>query len=125
MMEEGSRDGLRRREWVWCPKEGEAMEVTWAGGQPQRSEMTFLRGRKTECSHIIGKSGIFQNCFLKKYFIYSQERQRERGRDTGRGRSRLHAGSPMWDSILGLQDQALAEGSAKPLSHPGCPQNCF
>ena len=25
----------------------------------------------------------------------------------GRGRSRLHAGSPMWDSILGLQDHAL------------------
>ena len=33
--------------------------------------------------------------------------ERERGRDTGRGRSRLHAGSPMWDSIPGLQDQAL------------------
>ena len=33
-------------------------------------------------------------------------RERERGRDTGRGRSRLHTGSPMWDSILGLQDPA-------------------
>ena len=31
----------------------------------------------------------------------------ERGRDTGRGRSRLHAGSPMWDLIPGLQDHAL------------------
>ena len=30
-----------------------------------------------------------------------------RGRDTGRGRNRLHAGSPTWDSILGLQDQVL------------------
>ena len=30
----------------------------------------------------------------------------ERGRDTDRGRSRLHAGSPMWDSIPGLQDHA-------------------
>ena len=28
----------------------------------------------------------------------------ERGRDTGRGRSRLHAGTPTWDSIQGLQD---------------------
>uniref|UniRef100_A0A8C0LSX4 SWI/SNF related BAF chromatin remodeling complex subunit ATPase 2 n=1 Tax=Canis lupus dingo TaxID=286419 RepID=A0A8C0LSX4_CANLU len=27
--------------------------------------------------------------------------------DRGRGRSRLHAGSPMWDSILGLQDHIL------------------
>ena len=35
------------------------------------------------------------------------ERKRERGRDTGRGRSRLHAGGLMWDLILGLQDHAL------------------
>ena len=37
-----------------------------------------------------------------------RERERERGRDTGRGRSRLHAGSPMRDSIPGLQDHALS-----------------
>ena len=34
-------------------------------------------------------------------------RDTERGRDTGGGRSRLHAGSLMWDSILWLQDHAL------------------
>ena len=33
-----------------------------------------------------------------------RERERERGRDTSRERSKLHAGNPMWDSILGLQD---------------------
>ncbi|XP_048961711.1 transmembrane protein 222 isoform X1 [Canis lupus baileyi] len=33
----------------------------------------------------------------------------ERGRDTGRGRSRLHAGSPTRDSIPGLQDRALGQ----------------
>ena len=38
------------------------------------------------------------------------ERKRERGRDTGRGRSRLHARSLMWDSIRGLQDHALGQG---------------
>ena len=43
----------------------------------------------------------------KIYFIYLFMRDPERGRDTGRGRSRLHAGSPMWDLILGVQDQAL------------------
>ena len=32
------------------------------------------------------------------------EREREIGRDTGRQRSLLHAGSPTWDSIPGLQD---------------------
>ena len=42
--------------------------------------------------------------FFKILFIYSWETQRGRGRDTGRRRSRLHIGSPMWDSILGLQD---------------------
>ena len=32
---------------------------------------------------------------------------RERGRDTDRGRSRLHARNPTWDSIPGLQDHTL------------------
>ena len=31
----------------------------------------------------------------------------ERDRDTGRGRSKLHAGSLMWDSIPVLWDHAL------------------
>ena len=35
------------------------------------------------------------------------ERERERGRDTGGGRSRFLAGSPTWDLIPGLQDHAL------------------
>ena len=35
------------------------------------------------------------------------QRERERGRDTGRGRSRLHAGSPTWDLILGPRGHAL------------------
>ena len=33
--------------------------------------------------------------------------ERERGRDTGRGRSRLYAGSLMQDAIPAVQDQAL------------------
>ena len=41
-----------------------------------------------------------------------RDTHRERGRDTGRGRSRLHAGSPMWDSIPGLQDRALGQRQA-------------
>ena len=47
------------------------------------------------------------SAFLKKDFIYLFMRDTERSRDTGRGRSRLHAGSPMWDSIPGLQDHTL------------------
>ena len=37
--------------------------------------------------------------------------QKERGRDTGRGRSRLHAGSSMWDLIRGLQDHLELKGA--------------
>ena len=68
----------------------------------------------TPTGHTLGN-------FFKKIFIYSWERQRERGRDTGRRRSRLHAGSPTWDSILISRIMHRAEGSTKPLSHPGCP----
>ena len=53
-------------------------------------------------------SWAFNIFFLRFYlFIHKRQRERERGRDIGRGRSRLHAGSPMWDSILGLQDHTL------------------
>ena len=45
--------------------------------------------------------------FKKKDFIYLFMRGAERGRDPGRERSRLHAGSPMGDSIPGLWDHAL------------------
>ena len=38
-----------------------------------------------------------------------RETERERGRDTGRERSRLHTGSLMWDSIPGLQDHTLSQ----------------
>ena len=68
----------------------------------------------------------FRNLFFKRLylFIYSwkthTQRERERGRDTCKGRSRLHAGSPMWDSIPRLQDHALGL-RLNPLSHPGCP----
>ena len=55
------------------------------------------------------------------------QRDTERGRDTGRGRSRLHAGSPMWDSTRSRVSRITpwAEGGAKPLSHPGCLQALF
>ena len=39
----------------------------------------------------------FLICIYYYYFLVY-----DRGRDTSRGRSRLHAGSPTWDSIPGL-----------------------
>ena len=40
-------------------------------------------------------------------YLFMKDKERERGRDISRGRNRLRAGSLTWDSILGLQDQAL------------------
>ena len=52
-------------------------------------------------------------------------RDTERGRDTGRGRSRLPVWSPMWDLIprpqLGSRPEPKAD--AQLLSHPGVPEN--
>ena len=38
-----------------------------------------------------------------------RDAERKRGRDTGRGKSRIHAGSPMWDSIPELWDHDLSQ----------------
>ena len=43
------------------------------------------------------------------HFIYLFMRYTERGRDIGRGRSRLPVGSLMWGLILGPQDHALSQ----------------
>ena len=55
------------------------------------------------------------------------ERHTERGRDIGRGRSRLPVVSLMRDSIPGPQDQDLnqTKADAQPLSHPGAPEPRF
>ena len=46
--------------------------------------------------------------FVKDFIhLFMRDTVRERGRDTSRGRSRLHAGSPTWDSIPGPQDHTL------------------
>ena len=49
-----------------------------------------------------------------------RERDRDRDRDTGGGRSRLHAGSLMWNWVSRITP--WAKSSAKPLSHLGCPE---
>ena len=50
---------------------------------------------------------------------------RERGRDTGRGRSRLHAGSGTWDSSRIPASCPEPKADAQPLSHPGVPYHNF
>ena len=47
--------------------------------------------------------------FKDLIYLFMRETKRERGRDTGRGRSRLPAGSPMQKLILGLWDHNLSQ----------------
>ena len=59
--------------------------------------------------------------FLKIFFIHSWEtqRDRERGRDTGRGRSRHYTESLTCDSIQGLQDHTLGCRRHQTAAPPG------
>ena len=63
--------------------------------------------------HIqITKEYIFMNVPIEyviflRFYLFIHERHRERGRDTGRGRSRLHAGNPTRNLNPGLQDHTL------------------
>ena len=56
-----------------------------------------------------------------KIYLFMRDRKRERGRDTGRVRSRLATGGRMQDSILGPWDHAEGKADAQPLSHSGAP----
>ena len=82
-------------------------------GQPSLGPHFLQDANCTSCvrmTYLVHFNFSFHNInilvfvFLCILFIYSFRENEERGRDTGRGRSRLHAGSPMWDSIRGLQD---------------------
>ena len=64
-------------------------------------------------------------CIFKNLIYLFIEAERERGRDTGRGRSRLHARSPMWDSILGLQDHTPGWRRHQTAAPPGLSHVCI
>ena len=80
----------------------------------------IMSTKKLEMPHFVTLTLFFlvyaQTWYISVYinvsfkdFIYLLKRdtEREKGRDTGRGRSRLHARSLIWDSIPGLQDHTL------------------
>ena len=54
------------------------------------------------------KSPGFYSFFLRLYLFIHERHTTERGRNIGRGRSRLCMGSQMWDSIPGPQDHDLS-----------------
>ena len=84
---------------TWCSVSG--VEVSGTEKSVKFAEIfrnSFVRNlsRKSQC--------VF---FFFKDFIYLFMRDTERGRDTGRGRNWLPAGSLMQDSIPGPQDDTL------------------
>ena len=54
-------------------------------------------------------------------YLFMRDTERERGRDTDRGRSRLPAGSPMRDLIPIPESRPEPKEDTQPLSHPGVP----
>ena len=61
--------------------------------------------------------------FFFRFYLFTHERHRERGRDISRGRSRLPVGSSMW----GLDPRTPGscpelKADTQPLSHPGAPR---
>ena len=63
--------------------------------------------------------------FFLIFYLFIYERHTERGRDTGRGRSRLPAGSLMWDSILDPGIRPWAEGRCSTAEPPRRPHILF
>ena len=55
---------------------------------------------------------LFLSFFKDFIYLFMRDTERERGRDTGSGTSRLHAVSLMWDLIPGPQDHALGQRQA-------------
>ena len=94
-----------------------------------RKKKTLNSSILSSISVAFGFSKFFSLVFIfKKYFIYlfmsdTEEKEREKGRDTGRGRSRLHVGSLMWERGTLFRDSRIAHwaaGGAKLLHHGGC-----
>ena len=85
--------------------------TVWSWANEQVSDYLPQNQRTSSRSNAMieyySHSKIMIHLFFKRFYLFVHERHRERGRDTGKGRSRLHAGSPMWGSIPGLQDPTL------------------
>ena len=76
---------------------------------PLEFHMNFRMEFSTPAEKSLGFFFFFKD-FI--YYSFMIDLERERGRDTGRGRSRLHAGNLTRDSIPGLQDHTLGQRQA-------------
>ena len=78
--------------------------VLGEGGAKSSASFPRRHQPKSALSKSVVKvsKNIFIYLFFKDFtYLFMTDTQRERGRDTGRGRSRLHVGTLMWDSIPG------------------------
>ena len=64
-----------------------------------------------------------QTLFFKILFIH-ENTETERGRDTGRRRSRLPSRSLMLDSISNPRITSKLKADVQPPSYPGVPRSC-
>ena len=69
-------------------------------------------------SFSLSVSALHIGCalFFLRFYLFIYEKHRERGRDTGKGRSKLPVGSPR---TPGSRPEPKAD--AQPLSYPGAP----
>ena len=115
---------------------GNVVSLLFYKGPPGRFQRVFAGC----CSYHAVAASIsfffFFFFFFLRFYLFIHETHREIGRDTDRGRSM----EPCMEPDVGLQDPGTqdqrpgswvsrirpwAEGGAKPLSHPGCPDDCF
>ena len=91
------RKPSRKAQWFWPEPEARRVSIgPYEGDEGGADSWSGSRNHRYSFE-------TFFFFFFKILFTHESER----GRDTGRERSRLLAGSPSWDSIPGLQDQAL------------------
>ena len=79
----------------------------WLISVSQAQQQAFKVCCVSVWSNILATSVFICQIFFLRFCLFIHENTERESRDTGRGRSRLHGGSPMWNSILGLQNHAL------------------
>ena len=105
----------------------------WAWRRIRSMKVNELRGLVWSCvcckergsqgalsAHMIASPALPFIFIFKRFYLFIHERHRKRGRERGR----LHARSPIGDSIPGLQDQVLSQRQTlnrRAAEPPRCP----
>ena len=102
-----SRPTLTEKGVILCVLDGrESTYMIWNSIPQKFVSSSYLFTYSIIYLHLYGLIAVC--LFFLRFYLFIPERHRERGRDPGRGRSRVHAGSPMRNSIPGLRGHALS-----------------